>query len=149
MIHSRRTSGHPGNWKGPYPLTSVCTSRTSPDLSDPGSSISMNLRDTQRVHRSAPEPSGQAQPDYHHYCPGRPDARCHVVSCSPGWHGPGQLIAGISCQCLSIMGSTGRSAGRRALCFLWRPPCVFGFARGFRNMLYLGPEPVITWNLPL
>lgn len=35
----------------------------------------------------------------------------------------------------------GQQAGR-ALCFLWRPPCVFGFARGFRNMLYLGPEPV-------
>lgn len=35
----------------------------------------------------------------------------------------------------------GQKAGR-AFCFLWGPPCVFGFARGFRNMLYLGPEPV-------
>ncbi|XP_040094413.1 E3 ubiquitin ligase TRAF3IP2 isoform X3 [Oryx dammah] len=54
MIHSRRTSWASGNWKGPYPSPPCVTSRTSPDLSDPGSSISMNLRDTQRVHGCCP-----------------------------------------------------------------------------------------------
>lgn len=51
MIHSPRTSWASGNWKGPCPSPPCVTPRTSPGLSDPGSSISLNLRDTQHVHR--------------------------------------------------------------------------------------------------
>lgn len=50
-IPSPRTSWASGSWKDPCPSPPPVTPRTSPGLSDLGSSICLNLRDTQRAYR--------------------------------------------------------------------------------------------------